>query len=136
MSSPPIYKPVVHIDELGEQARLPAGGIINAGGVEGPNFTVAGKALIFADGTATDGSGPVIITGGGGGSSVTGYEWVQAIPALTWTIPHMKGTKRIQITIWDSSDETVFADVKILDPDTVRVKFNTALSGRAVLMLF
>lgn len=51
-----IYRPVFVVEALGEMARLPDGGIINAGGVAGPNFTVAGKPLLFADGTSTDGS--------------------------------------------------------------------------------
>lgn len=138
--SEPIYKPVVHIDELGEQARLPAGGIINAGGVEGPTFSVGGKALIFADGTATDGSGqvvPVGTPGTGGGGNVTGYEWIQAVPADIWHIPHNKGSSRIQVTIWDPINEMIWSDtVKIVDPNTVVIIFNSPVSGRAILMLF
>lgn len=51
-----ILKPVYLVDALGELARLPDGAIINIGGTSGPTFTVAGKPLLFADGTATDGS--------------------------------------------------------------------------------
>lgn len=43
-----IYKPVVHIEELGEQGRLPDGGITNIGGVEGPGFTVGGVQVALA----------------------------------------------------------------------------------------
>jgi hypothetical protein len=134
MSSPPVYKPVVHLDELGEQGRLPAGGIINAGGVEGPGFTIGGQAVILADGTASDGSGPVIVVGT---NKVIGFEWIQATPKGIWSIPHMKGTKRLQVTIWDSTDEMIFSDmVKIVDANNVIISFNTPLSGRAILMLF
>lgn len=133
MSSPPVYKPVVHIDELGEQGRLPPGGIINAGGVEGPDFKVGGKAVILADGTASDGSGPVIVVG----SSVSGFEWIQATSAAVWHIPHLKNTRRLQVTIWDLTDEMIFSDtVKIIDPNHIEISFNTPLSGRAILMLF
>lgn len=133
MSSPPIYKPVVHLDALGEQGRLPPGGIINAGGVEGPDFRVGGKAVILADGTASDGSGPVIVVG----SSVIGFEWVQAVADDVWSIAHLKNTKRVQVTIWDNNDEMIFSDtVKIIDGNNVQISFNTALSGRAILMLF
>lgn len=52
-----ILSPVYLANHLGELAKLPDGSIINIGGVVGPNFTVGGKPLIFADGTATDGSG-------------------------------------------------------------------------------
>ncbi len=131
-----IHKPVIYIEELGEQGRLPDGGVINAGGIEGPHFTVDGKALIFADGTATDGSGPVIITGGGG-ADVTGYEHVQASAAVLWVVSHNKNTSKIQVTIWDSNNEMMFADVvKIIDSNTVFIHFGTAAIGRAILMMF
>ena len=135
MSLPPIYKPIVHLDELGEQGRLPPGGIINAGGVEGPNFRIGGKAVILADGTASDGSGPVIAVGAGTG--VTGFEWVQTALDYIWSIPHNRNTKRVQITIWNDNDEMLFSDgVKIVNPNNVVVMFNTPVSGRAILMLF
>jgi hypothetical protein len=51
-----VYK-VLYLNEgTGEHGRLPDFGIINAGGVIGPTFTVGGKPLLFADGTTTDGS--------------------------------------------------------------------------------
>ena len=42
----------------GEFGRLPDSGIANFGGTSSPTFTVGGRALLFADGTSTDGSGP------------------------------------------------------------------------------
>lgn len=44
------------VPQLGEYALVPDGAIVNIGGVKGPNFTVGGKPLLFADGTSTDGS--------------------------------------------------------------------------------
>lgn len=130
-----IHKPVIHIEELGELGRLPDGGIINAGGTSGPHFTIDGKAVILADGTASDGSGQVISVSVG--AQVQGFEFIQAVPSVLWVIPHNKNTKRIQISIWDAVDELLFSDsVQITDPDTVSVHFNTAVSGRAILMLF
>lgn len=61
VTSQAVYRPLYLIEGLGEKGRMPDGGIINAGGVLGPNFTVAGKPLLFADGTATDGSGAISI---------------------------------------------------------------------------
>lgn len=130
------HKPVIHIQSRGELGRLPDGGIINAGGVEGPYFTVDGRALIFADGTASDGSGPVIVVGGTG-AAVVGHEHIQSVASSLWTIVHNKGSKRVQVTIWDSDDEQLHADVvKIVDVNTVTIAFNTAITGRAILMLF
>jgi len=128
-----VFKPAVVIEELGELGRLPDGGVINAGGVEGPNFSIGGKAVILADGTASDSSGPVISVG----STVVGYEHVQASMSQNWIIVHNKNSKRVQVTIWDDTDEMVLADyVQIVDPNTVHVHFNTSITGRAILLLF
>lgn len=128
-----IHKPAIVIAELGELGRLPDRGIINAGGVAGPHFTIGGLPVIMADGSASDGSGQVIALG----SDVKGYEHIQTLASTLWAVHHAKGTKRIQITIWDSSDELLFADiVKIVDIDTVTIHFNTAVNGRAILMMF
>lgn len=128
-----IFKPAIVIEELGELARLPDGGVINAGGVEGPNFSIGGKAVILADGTASDGSGPIITVG----STVIGYEHVQSSASQNWVIVHNKNSKRIQVTIWDPTDEMVLADyVQIVDLNTVHVHFNTSITGRAILLIF
>lgn len=128
-----VQKPIILIPELGEQGLLPDGAIINAGGVAGPTFTIDGKAVILADGSASDGSGQIITIG----SEVTGYEWIQSSPSLHWIIPHGKGTDRIQVTIWDESNDIIYPDVaKIADGDTVHIIFGTAQAGRAILMLF
>ena len=128
-----VHKPAIVIEELGELGRLPDGGVINAGGVEGPYFTVNGQGVILADGTASDGSGPVIVVG----SSVIGYEHEQTTPSVAWIVQHNKGSKRIQVTVWDDTDEMVYADVvKIIDENIIHILFNTAITGRAILMVF
>lgn len=130
----PVFQPVVVLEEYGELAKLPANGVISAGGTAGPNFSVGGKALIFSDGTATDGSGQVITVGT---NSVTGFEHIQSTASTTWVVAHNKNTKRIQITIWDSMDETLLPDsVQSIDANTVQILFNTAITGRADLILF
>lgn len=129
--------PIILIPELGEQGLLADGATINAGGIAGPHFHVAGKALIFADGTATDGSGQVIVTNTTTVQNVMAYEHVQSTAASIWTIPHTKNTRRLQVTVWDDTDELVYADiVRIVDYDHVEVRFNTPVSGRAILMMF
>lgn len=128
-----ILKPLILIPELGEQGLLPDGGIINAGGVEGPNFTIGGKAVIFSDGTASDGSGTVIAIGEG----VVGFEFVQTVPSVHWIIPHNRNSVRVQVSIWDTENEIVFSDIaKISDSNTVHIIFSTPQSGRAILMIF
>lgn len=56
-----IYKLLYLNEATGEHGRLPDFAIVNAGGTVGPTFTVGGKPLLFADGTATDGSNTSVI---------------------------------------------------------------------------
>lgn len=56
MADQVVIKPIYIVEGLGEYALIPDGAIINIGGVAGPGFLVGGKPLLFADGTATDGS--------------------------------------------------------------------------------
>jgi hypothetical protein len=130
-----VHKPAVVVEDLGEFGRLPDGGIINAGGVSG-HFTVDGKAVILADGTASDGSGPVIVVAGSVAAAIVGYEHVQATPSTLWVIQHNRHTRRVQMTIWDANDEMVWTDVKIIDLNTVHATFSEPVAGRADLVLF
>lgn len=68
---------------------------------------------------------------------VKAYEHVQLQPQRTWTINHNQNTRRVQVSIWDFSDELVYADtVTLVDGNTVIIEYNTPVTGRAVLMLF
>lgn len=52
-----IFRVVYLNQESGELGRLPDFGIINAGGVVGPSFTVGGKGVLLDDGTSSSGTG-------------------------------------------------------------------------------
>lgn len=70
-------------------------------------------------------------------SSTRGFEYVQESPEIIWTIVHGGNTRRVSVTVWDEGDNMTFADtVSIIDPNSVRVVFNTPAKGRAILMLF
>ena len=49
-------KPIYLVDSLGEYAVMPDGSLVNIGGTSSPTFTVGGKALLFSDGSSTDGT--------------------------------------------------------------------------------
>jgi len=70
-------------------------------------------------------------------ANVVGFEYIQAVPAAVWTINHNSNSKRVQVTVWDDTDELVFADtVTLTSVNTTTITFNTAIAGRAVLMIF
>ena len=72
-----------------------------------------------------------------GTGGVHGFEYEQISPAIIWTIQHNKNSRKVQLTIWDNDDQTILADtVTIVDSNSVRVVFNTPMTGRVVLMVF
>ena len=69
--------------------------------------------------------------------NVQGYEHVQLAEQGVWIIAHNQNTRRIQLTVWTETDNTIIPDsVNIVDNNTVAVVFGTAMAGRAILMLF
>lgn len=129
-----IYKPIGLIEALGEAARVPSTGILDFGGTAGPTFSVGGKGLLFDDGTSTLTGHQIIVPSV---VSPFGYEFVQGVEATTWTIAHNKDTDRINITIWDEVNEVMLPDsIRQIDDNTIVVTFNTAVKGRAILILF
>lgn len=127
------FKAVVLDPNLGEFAQLPDGGIVNIGGTSNPTFTINGMPVILANGAASDGSGHVISVG----TAVAGYEHIQSTEGAVWAISHGLLSKRLQVTIWDENDEQVIADqVKIASLEQVVIRFNTPITGRAIIMAF
>ena len=119
---PPICKPVV-IETDGVFGELETGAIINAGGTSNSSFTVDGV--------------PVQLQSAGGGAAVTGFEYVQGLPALTWAINHGGGTTRATVTIYDTTQKQILPDeVQIIDLNNVLVTFNLPQAGIALILLF
>lgn len=70
-------------------------------------------------------------------SNVKVYEHVQLAAQDPWTITHSQDSRRIQITVWDSSDEVMIpAKIKIVDSNNVSISYGVPVTGRAILMLF
>lgn len=77
------------------------------------------------------------IGAGPGSGSILTHEHIQNTDATVWIITHGKGSMRATVTIYDVDYIQVYPDeVKVLDPNTVRVTFNTAQDGRAMILLF
>jgi len=50
-----VYVPL-YVDTTGQYGRIPSSALLDISGIYSPNFTVGGKPIMFADGTASDGS--------------------------------------------------------------------------------
>ena len=70
-------------------------------------------------------------------ASVRGYEHTQLIAQTTWAIAHGQNTRRVQVSIWDSSDESIQPDsIVITSNNLITITYNTPVAGRAILMMF
>jgi len=70
-------------------------------------------------------------------SAVQGFEYTQSDISDSWVIVHGKNTTRVEPTIWDNLNEQVLPDrMIIVNANTIMIKFNTPISGRAILLLF
>jgi len=58
----------------------------------------------------------------------------QAAPANPWVFVHNLGTKDLVASIYDATDEQVFADLVTTDLNTVTVTFAGPQTGRLVVM--
>jgi hypothetical protein len=68
---------------------------------------------------------------------VEGFEFQQFTPVLTWVIPHNKNSRRVQITVWDETDEVLLPHrIIVTNLNTVTIEFQTPQAGRAVLMIY
>ena len=50
-----VYVPLF-VNTTGQYGRIPSSALLDISGIYSPNFTVGGKPIMFADGTASDGS--------------------------------------------------------------------------------
>lgn len=74
---------------------------------------------------------------GGLAAAISTYEHVQATPAGVWTIVHAQGSTRPVVAIYDNTNEQVLPDaIEVLDGNTIEVRFNTPIDGRAMVILF
>ena len=70
-------------------------------------------------------------------NDVQGYEHVQLASSAIWVIPHGANSKRIQVSVWDSTDSMLIPDTVVMtDMNTITIAFSSPLTGRAILMIF
>jgi hypothetical protein len=70
-------------------------------------------------------------------SVCSGFEFIQTSPSLIWNINHNGGTKRIQITIYDMSDNVILSDgISLIDNNNLTITFSQPQDGRAILIMF
>lgn len=75
--------------------------------------------------------------GGGGGGNVVGYEHIQNTASTNWVVVHSGNTFRVQVTVYDSDWEMIIPNtVKVIDNNTIVIAFSSAISGRAMVLMF
>lgn len=77
------------------------------------------------------------ITANNTSSNVRGFEYVESVDALTWTVTHNLSSFRLQTTVYDNTWEVIIPNhIKILDNNTITISFTSAVSGRAMILAF
>lgn len=67
----------------------------------------------------------------------SGYEHTQLVASNSWVVNHAGNTKRIQITIYDATDNVILPDeITLTDNNNITVTFTEPQDGRAILILF
>lgn len=92
-----IYVPI-YVDVSGQQRRTPSTGILDIAGIYSSNFTVGGKAILFADGTSSDGSAALDLQNAYFHSPIVGGSArINLAPGKNFTIGDDAGTSFITI---------------------------------------
>lgn len=66
---------------------------------------------------------------------LTLYTHSQTSASTTWTIPHNLNTTGVQVQVFDTSDRVMIPDeITVASANSASVTFNTAISGRAVVL--
>lgn len=56
------------------------------------------------------------------------YTHTQTVPADIWTVTHNLG-KRVSVSVTDSTDQAIVAQITWIDDNTVQVDFNGLMTG-------
>lgn len=75
---------------------------------------------------------PMVMIGDEGPSPLDNFVYDQVVPAEVWNITHNM-SKYPSVTIINSANERVFADVVYIDDQSLQIKFSAPMSGRATL---
>ena len=104
-----------------------------------PGQLLPGQAA-FADDTnellyrkrlnASVGAGEIVVYPPDGGAKKP-YVHIQSSPQAVWLVAHGLGTTEPDVTVYNSQGKQVWTDVEIVDPDHLKVIFNSAEFGRA-----
>ena len=67
------------------------------------------------------------------GSSIEVYVHTQSTSATTWNITHNLGLSNLIVTVYDSTNKIIAADVTIIDNANITVDVNPATTGKCVI---
>lgn len=66
-----------------------------------------------------------------------GYKYYQDEPSDVWLVEHNKSTENLMVQVFDPEHEMVLPSaIKVIDPNTVRIEFGTAMVSGTAQLLF
>jgi hypothetical protein len=92
------------------------------------NFVGSGVTAAVGGGVAT------ITVTGGGGSLDQGFNFIQAIPAVTWSVVHSLDTRTPLVNVYSSSySQLIPSDIVTIDSSSLEIRFSSPQQGFAII---
>lgn len=108
-----VYIPL-YVDKTGMYRRIPSNGILDIAGIYSSNFTIGGRAIMFADGSASDGSGNIDLqTVYQHSDAVAGAARISLAPGKDFAICDAAGNSFIQVDA-ETGKITINAELAVI----------------------
>jgi hypothetical protein len=76
----------------------------------------------------------LVLFSGGSSSTIVTYTHIQSSVAGTWNIAHNLATTNLLVTVYDSTNAIITANVTVIDSANITVTVNPACAGKCVIM--
>jgi len=120
-------------NSTGEYYFDPSSGVLNFIGGTIPAILTSGKKIYIAGFRYIGSKGLPPIPS----ANCIGYEHEQTIASDTWTITHGNNSTKVVASVYDENAEQIIPDfIKIINSNTVTVKFSSSISGKAMIISF
>lgn len=120
-------------NSTGEYYFDPSAGVLNFIGGTIPAALTSSKRIYIAGFRYIGAKGlpPSVV------SNCVGYEHVQSSASNTWTINHGNASSKVLVSVYDQNAEQIIPDlIKVINTNTVTVKFSSSISGKAMIISF
>lgn len=70
----------------------------------------------------------------GASAGAEAFEYVQSVPASSWTVPHGLGRRPSSVAVYDATDDEVIVGVRVIDLNTIEITAAAPFAGRVEVL--